>query len=65
MRTSTIRLQYDTGKLDAIRCCLKDESELQTELNAWFQALYEKHVPEEVRRDIENREEDVTGDKAW
>lgn len=64
MKTSIIQLQYDTGKLDAIRCCLRDERELQSELIAWLQTLYEKYVPEEVCRDIEKRQEDVTGEKA-
>lgn len=53
MKASTIQIGYSTEKLDAIRCYLKDEAELQTELAALLQALYERHVPKEVRERIE------------
>ncbi len=56
MKVSSILIQYDKEKLEAIRRCLKDEAELQTELTGRLQTLYEKHVPEEVRQGIENRE---------
>jgi hypothetical protein len=54
MKTSTIQIGYSTEKLDSIRCYLKDEAELQTELTALLQTLYEKHVPKEVQERIES-----------
>ncbi|WP_173361736.1 DUF6103 family protein [Desulfitobacterium hafniense] len=56
MKTSTIQIQYDKEKLEAIRHCLKDEVKLEIELTAFLQTLYEKHVPEEVREGIESQE---------
>lgn len=56
MKKSTIQIQYDKEKLEAIRRCLKDEAKLEIELTAFLQTLYEKHVPEEVRMGVESRE---------
>lgn len=46
----TVQIQYDAGKLDALRRYGKDEARLQTELAALLQTLYETYVPTEERR---------------
>lgn len=56
MKESTIQIQYDAEKLHAIRQYMKEETELQTELDTLLQTLYEKHVPAPVREYIESQD---------
>ena len=52
MKQSTISIKYDTQKLCVLRRYMKDETELQTGMEALLQTLYEKHVPAAVRENI-------------
>lgn len=59
MKKSSIQFQYDTEKLRAIHQYMKDETELQAELDTFLQTLYEEHVPDPVREYIESRDTSV------
>lgn len=56
MKKSTIQIQYDAEKLRAIHEYMKDEAELEGDLNTLLQTLYEKHVPAPVREYVESRD---------
>ena len=56
MKKATVRISFEAEKLRAINQYMKDETELQTELDTVLQALYEKHVPAPVREYIESRD---------
>lgn len=55
MKLSTIHIRYDAEKLRVLRQYIKDEAELQADLESLLQALYETHVPAEVRENIDGR----------
>ena len=55
LKMSTIQIQYDTGKLCALRQCMPDETALEAGLEASLKALYEKYVPAEVREYIDSQ----------
>lgn len=57
MKLSTIHIRYDAEKLRILREYMKDEAALPTELEFQLQALYEQHVPAEVRETIDRRKE--------
>lgn len=57
MKLSTIHIQYDAEKLCVLQKYLKDEAVLPAELESQLQALYEQHVPAEVRESIDRRKE--------
>ena len=56
MNKTTVRISFEAEKLRAIHQYMKDETELQAELDTLLQALYEKHVPAPVREHIESRD---------
>ena len=56
MKKATVQISFEAEKLRAINQYMKDETELQTELDTVLQALYEKHVPVPVREYIESRD---------
>jgi hypothetical protein len=60
MKKTTVKISFEAEKLHAIHRYMKDEAELQAELDALLQALYEKHVPTPVREYIESRDTGVT-----
>jgi hypothetical protein len=60
MNKTTVRISFEAEKLRAIHQYMKDETELQAELDTLLQALYEKHVPAPVREYIESRDKNVT-----
>lgn len=55
MKVSTVQIRYDSEKLRTLRKHM-NEAELRTGLEALLQALYEKHVPAEVRETIDGIE---------
>lgn len=55
MKKSTVQIQYDAEKLRVLRQYAKDEAELKAGLESLLQALYETHVPAEVRENIDRR----------
>ena len=55
MKQSTVQIRYDAEKLRVLRQYVKDEAELQAGLESLLQALYETHVPAEVRENIDGR----------
>ncbi|MGE5614271.1 MAG: DUF6103 family protein [Bacillota bacterium] len=55
MKQSTIQIRYDAEKLRILRQYIKDEAELKAGLESLIQALYETHVPAEVRETIDGR----------
>lgn len=57
MKLSTIYIQYDAEKLCVLCKYMKDEAVLPTEMESQLQALYEQHVPAEVRESIDRRKE--------
>lgn len=59
MKKTTVQITFEAEKLRAIHQYMKDEAELQAELDALLQALYEKHVPAPVREYIESRDTSV------
>ncbi|EQB21858.1 hypothetical protein UNSWDHB_788 [Dehalobacter sp. UNSWDHB] len=56
MKKTTVQISFEAEKLRAINQYMKDETELQTELDTVLQELYEKHVPAPVREYIESRD---------
>lgn len=56
MKKTTVQITFEAEKLRAIHQYMKDETELQAELDALMQAFYEKHVPTSVREYIESRD---------
>lgn len=56
MEKTTVQISFEAEKLSAIHQYMKDETELQTELDTLLQTLYEKHVPAPVRKYIESRD---------
>ena len=56
MKKATVQISFEAEKLRAINQYMKDETELQTELDTVLQELYEKHVPAPVREYIESRD---------
>jgi len=52
MKRETISVPFNTEKLEALRQYRTGE-QLQEELESVLQALYEKHVPTDVRERIE------------
>lgn len=60
MKESTVQISFETEKLHAIHRYMKDETELQNELDALLQALYEKYVPAHVQAYIESQDTSVT-----
>jgi len=61
MKKTTVQISFEAEKLRAIHQYMKDETELQAELDSLLQALYEKHVPASVREYIESRDTSVMG----
>ncbi|WP_041272735.1 DUF6103 family protein [Desulfitobacterium hafniense] len=59
MKKATVQISFEAEKLRAIHQYMKDESELQAELDTLLQTLYEKHVPAPVREYIEGRDNSV------
>ena len=53
MKTTLIQIYYELEKLEALRL-YRNDAELNADLEAVFQALYEKNVPAEVRERIES-----------
>lgn len=60
MKKTTVQITFEADKLRAINQYMKDETELQAELDTLMQALYEKHVPAPVREYIQSRDTSVT-----
>lgn len=61
MKKATIQISFEAEKLRAIHQYMKDETELQVELDTFLKTLYEKHVPAPVREYIESRDTSVMG----
>ncbi len=59
MKKTTVQITFEAEKLRAIHQYMKDETELQAELDTLLQALYERHVPAPVREYIESRDTSV------
>lgn len=59
MKKATVQISFEAEKLRAIHQYMKDETELQAELDTLLQTLYEKHVPAPVREYIEGRDNSV------
>lgn len=59
MKVSTVQIRYNSEKLSTLRKHM-NEAELQVGLESLLQALYEKHVPAEVREAIDRKEEGGT-----
>ena len=59
MKKTTVQISFEAEKLRAIHQYMKDETELQAELDTLLQTLYEKHVPAPVREYIESRDTSV------
>ena len=59
MKKATIQISFEAEKLRAIHQYMKDETELQAELDTFLKTLYEKHVPAPVREYIESRDTSV------
>ncbi|MDI6813949.1 MAG: DUF6103 family protein [Desulfitobacteriaceae bacterium] len=59
MKKATVQISFEAEKLRAIHKYMKDETELQAELDTLLQTLYEKHVPAPVREYIEGRDNSV------
>ena len=53
MKTTIIQIHYEMEKLEALRQN-RNVAELNADLEAVLQALYEKNVPAEVRERIES-----------
>jgi hypothetical protein len=60
MKKTNVQISFEAEKLRAIHQYMKDETELQAELDTLLQTLYEKHVPAPVREYIESRDKSVT-----
>lgn len=60
MKKTTVQISFENEKLRAIHQYMKDETELQAELETLLQTLYEKHVPAPVREYIESWKKSVT-----
>ena len=56
MKKTIVQISFEAEKLRAIHQYMKDETELQAELDILLQTLYEKHVPAPVREYIEIRD---------
>lgn len=56
MKKATVQIRLEAEKLRAIHQYMKDETELQAELDTFLKTLYEKHVPAPVREYIESRD---------
>lgn len=54
MKKTTVQISFEAEKLRAIHCYLKGEEALGAGMEAVLQSLYEEHVPEEVRENIES-----------
>jgi hypothetical protein len=61
MNKATVQIGIEAERLQAIHQYMKDETELQTELDTFLKTLYEKHVPAPVREYIESRDTSVMG----
>lgn len=59
MKKTTVQITFEAEKLRAIHQYMKDETELQAELDTLMQTLYDKHVPAPVREYIESRDTSV------
>lgn len=59
MKKATVQISVEAEKLRAIHQYMKNETELQTELDTFLKTLYEKHVPAPVREYIESRDTSV------
>ena len=56
MRMTTLMIRFNTEKLDALRFHMeKRDADLQAELNATMQKLYEKYVPQSTREYIDDK----------
>lgn len=53
MKTTLIQIHYEMEKMEALRQ-YRNVAELNADLEAVLQALYEKNVPAEVRERIES-----------
>jgi len=53
MKTTLIQIHYEMEKLEALRQ-YRNVAELNADLEAVLQALYQKNVPAEVRERIES-----------
>ena len=57
MKPTKIEFSFDDAKLEAINLFLKEkDSKLGDELDHFMDALYKKHVPQQVREFIEKKE---------
>lgn len=55
-RFSTIQVEYDSEKLEAVRFYLRDKSStVERELSDALDAVYKKNVPAQVREYIERK----------
>jgi len=53
MKTTLIQIHYEMEKMEALRQ-YRNVAELNADLEAVLQALYEKNIPAEVRERIES-----------
>lgn len=53
MKTTLIQIYYELEKLEALRQ-YRNNAEINEDMEALLQALYEKNVPAEVRERIES-----------
>lgn len=59
MKTDTVSISMDAEKLHAVKLYMgKKDAELEQELAAQLQRLYEKYVPGNVREYIDERPEE-------
>lgn len=56
MKESSIQISYAAEKLEVLRQYIEAEK-LQADLESLLQTLYEKHVPDEVRKTIDRKKE--------
>ncbi|MPM15965.1 hypothetical protein SDC9_62339 [bioreactor metagenome] len=56
MKMSTIQIRYDSEKLSTLRK-YRSEAELRAGLEAHLQELYERNVPEELRKTPSHQDE--------
>ena len=55
-RFSTVQVEYDSEKLEAVRFYLRDKSStVERELSDALDAVYKKNVPAQVREYIERK----------
>lgn len=60
MEISNVQIQYDIEKLQVLGRYIKGEAELIEGLEDFIQTLYERYVPADVRKSIEQKKEGNT-----